>query len=180
MQDETEIPTLYFFCSRYINSNKLCNEVLRALISQLLRFNQDHALYIYTNYIQSGKASSMIQLRTALRDILTSMPRSRIILDGLDECQELDRKAILGELIKLTVMPETSCKLFVSARDNTYVSRSLRKMPTLCLTTECPELGSDVQTYVRKTISEILQEERFEGKSINEIEEIIMNRGRGK
>ena len=122
----------------------------------------------------------MIQLRTALRDILSSMPRSRIIIDGLDECQEADRKAILVELTKLTIMPKTSCKLLVTARDNNYVSRSLKKMPTLCLATECPELGSDVRTYVKKTMVEILQEERFQGKCVDGIEEIIMNNSQGK
>jgi hypothetical protein len=107
------------------------------------------------------------------------MPRSRIIIDGLDECQEEDRKAILAELTKFTAMPETSCKILVSTRDNAYASRSLRKMPTLCLTTECPELKTDIQTYVQTTMAEILQEERFQGKTIEGVGEIIMNKGQG-
>jgi hypothetical protein len=122
----------------------------------------------------------MVQLRTALRDILSSMPRSRIVIDGLDECQEEDRKAILAELTKFTAMPETSCKILISTRDNAYASRSLRKMPTLCLTTECPELKTDIQTYVRTTMAEILQEERFQGKTIEGVEEIIVKKGQGR
>jgi hypothetical protein len=94
------------------------------------------------------------------------MPRSRIVIDGLDECQEEDRKA--------------SCKILVSTRDNAYASRSLRKMPTLCLTTECPELKTDIQTYVRTTMAEILQEERFQGKTIEGVEEIIVKKGQGR
>lgn len=153
--------------------------MLRALIAQLLQFDQDHALYIYTNYIQYAKPSSTMQLRTALRDILSSLPRSRLILDGLDECQEADRKAILAELTKMTLMVETSCKLFVATRDNSYVSKSLRKMPTLCLTTECPELTSDVRTYVKKAMTEIL-EERFPGESADGIEETLITKGQGQ
>lgn len=179
LQDETDIPTLYFFCNRYITSKKLCSEIFRTLVSQLLHLNSDLSLHIYDQFIQKGRAPSMVQLRILLEQLLTSIPSSRIVIDGLDECQEADRKEVMLELFKMTKLAETSCKLFLSCRDYTSVPRPLKRMPVVCLTTEKSSVDFQIRIYVKERLAEIQEEEIFQGHNLDDIEESIMDKTQG-
>lgn len=179
LQDATEIPTLYFFCSGYITSKNLCSEIFRTLISQLLRLNPELSLHIYDDFIQKGCQISMVQLRVLLPQLLLSIASSRIIIDGLDECDQADQKSALLELFKMTGLAETSCKLFLSCRSNVSAPRSLKRMPLVCLSTVQSFLESDIRIYVKAALVEIQEEDRFHGHDLDDIEEAVMSKTKG-
>ncbi len=179
LQDATEMPTMYFFCSRYITSKTLRSEVFRTLISQLLRLNPDLSLHIYDNFIQKGRAPSIVQLRSLLKHLLLSFPSSRIVIDGLDKCDEADQKFIMVELFKMTALAETSCKLFLSCRTNVSAPRAMKKMPVVCLSADRSFLNTDIKTYIKTALAEIQEEGRFQGSNLDDIEDAVTSKSNG-
>lgn len=115
-----------------------------------------------------------------LPDLLSAVPSTRIIIDGLDECQERDQKSILTELLSAVKSSAAPCKLFVSSRTETYISKVLRKSPTICLTEkkEKQNVEKDIQEYVKYSVMGL--RDTFPSILMDEVERTVVEKANGK
>ena len=164
----------YFLCDSYTENDR-CSVVLRSLALQLVRQHLDLASYVADSYVNKGTNASIAQLKKLLPELLAGIPSTFIILDGLDECDERDQKSVLTELVALT---GPSCKLLVSSRDGIYISKILRKRPTLSLKDKRKDVDADIRLFVNHSLSEL--RERFGDTVIDNVEEQVVRKAEGE
>lgn len=152
--------TIYFYCSYQDEQRKKFLYVARALIAQLLLQNDTLLPYLHEQCLASGQAS-LVSLQLCddiLRTCLTTMGSVYIIIDGIDECDFPERKAILSfvtSLVANTANNATPGKLralFVS-QDENDIKKLLRSCTVLRLTDE--HNRSDIEAYASKRSEEI-------------------------
>jgi hypothetical protein len=112
--------------------------------------------------------------------MLGAISSTRIVIDGLDECPERDQKAILTELLSAVKNSATPCKIFISSRAETYISKKLRKRPTISLTekTEREKVDKDIQKYVKQSLKGL--RESFPGTIVDDVERKVVRKANGK
>ena len=105
---------------------------------------------------------SPLLTKELLETALKSSENVYIVLDGLDECDTNEKKAIISWFQSMaTPFPETELDsircLFVS-QDDGEIGKLLSKTPAICIKPE--DMRSDIQTYA--TIWSIKIQEKFE------------------
>lgn len=154
--------TIYFYCSYQDEQRKKFLSVARALIAQLLLQNDTLLPYLHEQCLASGQASlvSSQLCEDILKTCLTTMGTVYIIIDGIDECDFPERKAILSFVTSLVANSATPGKLralFVS-QDENDIKKLLRSCTVLRLTDD--HNRSDIETYATKRSQEI--QEKFQ------------------
>lgn len=167
----------YFFCNGYSDGGDRCSQILRALALQLLRAHLDLAPYVCDNYANRGRNPSMPQLRKLIPDLLATIPLTRIVVDGLDECQEKDQKVILQELLPLFTHSGLRCKILLSSREGVHLSKMLRRKPNISLTEWKVDVDTDVRLFVTHNLKEL--REIFDSKVIDDIEKRVVKKANG-
>jgi hypothetical protein len=156
----------------------LCSQILRTLVLQVLRSQHDLAAYVYENYTKHAHTPSLHHIRKLLLHLLSSASSPHIIIDGLDECHDMDQKAILAELMVLMKSLDGSCKLLISSREETHISKTLRKCPTISLTEKRDKVDADIQDYVRHSLHQL--RDNFGGAVVDAIEKTVVKKANGE
>ncbi|KAL9116701.1 MAG: hypothetical protein Q9187_006774, partial [Circinaria calcarea] len=161
----------------YSDGGDRCSQILRALALQLLRAHLDLAPYVCDNYANRGRNPSMPQLRRLIPALLATIPLTRIVIDGLDECQEKDQRQILQELMSLCTPSGVRCKILLSSREGVHLSRALRRKPNISLTERRVDVDTDIRLFVAHNLTEL--RERFDGKVVDGIEKRVVKKADG-
>ncbi|KAH8650674.1 hypothetical protein BGZ60DRAFT_462571, partial [Tricladium varicosporioides] len=177
IQTEQQLMVAYYFCTYQSDRFNACREVMRSLCAQILRKNKDLAAHVSENYANCGLEPSMMQLRRLLGELLAAIRSSRIIIDGLDECDEHCQKQILSELLRICNQAGESCKFLISSRDNGFIARKLSKVPTISLNEERKNTEVDIALFVKHRIIDL--SEKFGPEVISPIEEILVKKAEG-
>ena len=142
--------------------------MLKALIVQLLRINRDLAPHVLENFAFKGVVPSIMQLKTLLPQMLAAVESVRIVVDGLDECDEKDHNPALSILLALA--KTSNCKIVVSSREGGMIAKVLRNKPTINLKDERLEVEKLITSVVRRGLQEV--RERFEDTAHSLIDDI--------
>ncbi|KAK0115664.1 hypothetical protein ONS95_000067 [Cadophora gregata] len=149
---------IYFYCNYQDVERKTFIGVARALLVQLLRLNEDLLPYFYEKCIGSGQVNLVSSeltrelLKTALQ---TGSTPTSIIIDGLDECDPVERKSILSFFTPIIDVEGPAGKLralFVS-QDENDIRRLLRSASILKLSDG--HNRSDIEGYTKHWCTEI-------------------------
>jgi hypothetical protein len=180
LRQNPDLTTIFYFCNSHADKGDLCSQVLRTLILELLRSYPILTSHIFANYIRQGRTPSLIQIKKLLPDLLSTVSSTRIIIDGLDECQENDQRAILTELLSAVKHSVTPCKVFISSRAETYISRTLRKRPTISLSEkrEKEKVDKDIRRYVKHSLIELRAS--FPSTVVDDVEKTIVQKANGE
>ncbi|KAF6808568.1 zinc finger protein [Colletotrichum musicola] len=162
------------FCSYAHQESLQYERILTSFISQLLQHNNldsDLIGFVYDDCVTGKKVATLKTLETLLITLLQAITPKvgnhltvRLILDGLDECDQA-RQGKLLSLIKQIVSiqpkadgPTLSCttaiKVFVSCRDSAYLTLSPKKHPTLSLYTEDRHVKAAINAYAAQKLEE--------------------------
>ena len=68
---------------------------------QLAQEQPDLCAFIQNCFVNNGHPASVAQLRRLLPVLLSAFSSIRIVVDGLDECDEEEQNSLLTELTKL-------------------------------------------------------------------------------
>jgi hypothetical protein len=179
LRENPDLTTIFFFCNSHTDKEDLCSRVLRTLILELLRSKPHLTSHIFDNYTRQGRTQSLVQIKKLLPDLLSAVPSTRILIDGLDECQEKDQKAILAELSSAVKNSTAPCKFFISSRAETYISKILRKRPTISLTEkkEKEKVDEDIQAYVKHSL--MVLRDSFPSKLVDDVERTVVRKAHG-
>ena len=178
IQKEQKATVAYYFYNSHTDGRDLCSQILRSLVLQLLRHHLELAPHVCGNYASRGYNPSMPQLRSLLPELLDAIPAIRIIIDGLDECDEKLQRAIMQELLFLCKSSDGHCKILFSSREGIEISRALRKKQYISLKDEKKDVDTDIQLFTHQSLIELRQ--RFSSKEMDDIEKTIVTKANGQ
>lgn len=180
LRENPDFTTIFFFCNSYTDRADLCSQILRTLILELLRSQPQLTSHILEYYARQGRTLSLRQIKKLLPDLLSAVSSVRIVIDGLDECQEEDQKSILTELLSAVKTSTSPCKIFVSSRAETFISKALRKRPTISLTErrEREKVDEDIQEYVKHSMMAL--RDTFPDTLVDDVERTVVRKAQGK
>lgn len=151
--------TAYFYCSNGNAQTTTCIAVLRGLISQLLSANPDLLLYCHEKFSKSGETLlSSMQLAKQLFELFCeSTPRVAIIIDGLDECEKVERGLLLeylnASVEKIHSTTPGKLRVLISSQQDGDIRKMMSSAEVLTLSVELN--GDDIRSYVNHRLAEI-------------------------
>ena len=148
---------VYFYCQYNDPQRATFNSIARGLVAQVLASNPICLEYLYEKAVGSGELSpSSVGLCTELLEQLATHHDQLLIgIDGLDECEESERRhilAMLHSILKATNATK-NVKIFLTSRKEPDLKQSLRS--TLQLEIKENHLKKDIASYVRQRVSEL-------------------------
>jgi hypothetical protein len=148
---------LYYLCNHQSSESTDSAHVLRTLISELLRLNNDLAEHIYDEHITKGNAPSVPRLKQLLQTLISVVPSTRIIIDGVDELESRCCSQVLNDVLALVTVPKSKviCKLLISSRNTFTISKVMSKYPTLNLDNERHLLDPSITSFVHHGLSDM-------------------------
>ncbi|KAF4546252.1 uncharacterized protein LTHEOB_4249 [Lasiodiplodia theobromae] len=127
MQDQGS-KVFYYLCSYQDNATETHFRILRSIAAQIIQSNPDLAEYVHDKYVITRTTQTQSKFKDLLTDLLSGIPSSRLVIDGIDECEPEEQKFIIQEFSRLTSQGGSAhiCKVLFSSRDIPTVSRHLR------------------------------------------------------
>jgi hypothetical protein len=98
IQPSKETSLAFFYCRDQDGQRNKFASVAKATLAQLLCQNPDILPYLYEECLKSGKVTlaSSNDCVKVLGTVLQAVPQTFLIIDGIDECEPKERKAILN------------------------------------------------------------------------------------
>lgn len=183
-QNSMETTMLYFLCTEAMPESKQCKTLFRAIVTQLVQKQPDLCAFIQHEFVNNGHQASVAQLRRLLSVLLSAFSSIRIIVDGLDECDEKEQNSFLTELTKLTGCNNSlsSCKILISSRDFITISRSLRNRSSINLSQESAPIQMAISRFVRSRITQnhlLYDTEKTNKMLAAQVEQTLVNKADG-
>lgn len=164
--------------------SKQCGSFLRGLVRQIIQKEPGLCAYIHENFILQGHQSSVLQMRRMLPTLLSAFSSIRIVVDGVDECDEKQQKAILDEAMALARCENSmnSCKVLISSQDVITISRKLYMRSCINLSHEHTVIQAAITSFVHSKIRQnpLFQDTESKiGNQAAEIEQKLVNKADG-
>jgi archaellum biogenesis ATPase FlaH len=181
------------FCSYSYASSLSYDQILKSLILQVVRKDGELLAHVYEDFVLAKKSPSIPALEQLLQTLLTSLSRQPsqmecywIIIDGLDEC-ETDKQARIVSLMNQIASKTSSsgisvCKVLISARVSSALSKGLRRKQVISLTEEKESMGKSIKLYSSlrlRSFHQKLSQLHVNSNDIEEIEQEIVNKSDG-
>lgn len=164
--EESQTPCAYYFCD-YLDGRTLpATAFFESIIGQLLNCGVSRLLQDFVGkQYKCGRFPdfhlSPPEALDILVKILTELKQfgpTFIFIDGIDECEEAERRHILSSVHKILSDTEnTALKVFISSRDMPDISQSLKEWPTAKLVVA--NVNNDIRSYVEDQVRQHFQNE---------------------
>lgn len=148
---------VYFYCKNRDPTKSSFHEVARSLIAQLLRLNPISLDYLYDLAVESGERhpSTFKTYQDILENISTTHNLLFIGIDGLDECEETERRSILSlmqHILKVS-SHQANVKIFLTSQRVPDVELSLKS--AIRFDIKHRHVKQDIQNYVHRRSSQL-------------------------
>jgi hypothetical protein len=180
ISNRTETGLVYLYCKYKDQHRDNFAEISKSLIYQLLGDNESCLEYLYDTVLSqdADHATTKTGLRRIIQALVQCYDLVFIGMDGLDECEQAERSALLSLVESLVHPPEaeTNVKVFLTSRAEIDVERSLGSSSRIDLNSH--HLFADIQIYVNTRAIEL---RRFEltSQSAREITEKLVDQSAG-
>lgn len=151
---------------------------MRSLASQLLVHDTALSPYILETYASNGLRPVKKTLGAIMEKLISSLPCVRIIVDGLDECPQIDHDEAIEDLLRIRGPSPGACKVLVSSRDIPSISRKIREKATVRLDDYAENVNLTISSYVNSRLS-ILHRD-FSADLINDLGHQIITKAKGQ
>lgn len=125
LETHQDLSCSYYFCVHQQDDKDTSATILRTLTIQLLRSHLDMAELVHQVYLQKGSSRSFPAMKKILKDILFTIPNTRIVLDGIDECNHQTQRDVLRSLLELQKHAGDTCKLLISSREEPTIRNAM-------------------------------------------------------
>lgn len=158
--------------------------IFKELISQFLRQKQEFIPYCYDKRMTSGDVTlnSMGLVDVMLKVFIDAIPQVYIIIDGLDECEPVERKIVLTKLSELVHycdrgLPGKLRVLFVSQ----YFKDIQKCLPgdASVIALSSGDNKSDIKEYIRLYSEKLQEKQGLDGGELERLREKIWLRSDG-
>jgi hypothetical protein len=176
------ISLAFFYCRHQDDQRNTFLAVTRTILTQLLNQNQELLPYLYDQCLSSGQPSlvSPKLCENLLKTVLTTISKTYLIIDGIDECIPSERKAILSyftAIIDADVIPGRLRGLFVS-QDENDIKKLLRAASTVRL--QLSDNKSDIKGYATQWSLKIREKFKLSPDEQNHIALEVCRRAQGE
>ena len=147
---QPQVSVIYFYCKDKDNHRNKFHSVVKSIITQLLTQNPGILSYLYDQCLESGKVilASNGDCSKILATVLQAVTKTFIVVDGLDECEEQERRLILKYFTSLTTdnnLEPGKIRVCFISQAISDIKVALRMAETLTLTEEHSKL--DIKNY---------------------------------
>lgn len=195
LQDQ-KANVFYYFCTYRTSTKDNCLSIFKSLTSQAIHNSPDLVKYVYDEYVSRFPQCSLKHLKDLVPRLLESLPSSRMIIDGLDECDDLKgQSAIIQEILPLisTDPFRNICKILICSRDDRSISRAVQKWARtrkkqkiqdieLCLSNESSLIDQSIKSFIESRTSELEDELiclEADERMMDDIREKLLNKADG-
>lgn len=184
MKNVNSVYVGFFYCKYSDNQKKTFTGVLRSILVQLVQQNEELLSYVYDACCSTSELTldSQKLLKQLVETSLRSCPDTCIIIDGIDECEEMEEKKTIAWFLAMceTVMKDirgTIRLLFVSQRDR-VTENLLAQAAVISLDSDYHQ--KDIQKYARQCSLKIQRKFEIPESSASEIGTIVAARAKGE
>ncbi|KAL5382784.1 hypothetical protein DPSP01_006342 [Paraphaeosphaeria sporulosa] len=184
---------LRHFCTYSHAASTKYDNIVKSLLTQLIRKNGELVAHVYQECILSKKAPTITlleQLVGALCASTTDEPGKMryiwIVLDGLDECEQSKQSRLLTLMNQITSRSasegNTVCKVLISSRPSSAINKYLRRKQVVSLSDEATQLYKSIQLYAsQRLLSAIkrLRQLEIEHEDISELANNVATKAHG-
>ena len=174
----------FFYCKYNDNQKNSFTSVLRGILIQLVRQNEDLLSYVYDACCSSSEVTmdSPSRLKDLVETSLTSCSNCCIIIDGVDECEESEEKKILawflGIIEKISQHDAVTIRLlFVSQRDK-VTENLLAKAAVIPLDSRYHQ--EDIRAYARHWSEKLQRKFGISESSASQISTAVADQAKGE
>ncbi|KAK4164614.1 hypothetical protein QBC43DRAFT_352703 [Cladorrhinum sp. PSN259] len=174
------------FCTYLYASSIEYDQILKSILVQLIRSNADLISHAYDQLIRQKKAPTSQVLERLICDLIISAAESpsqtsyiHIIVDGLDECAEDQKKRVIKILERFVSVASsqssgaTICKVLVSTRTTQRSLSALRQKQTITLSEEKHEVTRSIKQYASQKIAKLSDRLRQLGITDEDIQDVV-------
>ncbi|KAK1533915.1 hypothetical protein CPAR01_10623 [Colletotrichum paranaense] len=148
----------HFYCDRSLNDRRDIKAILSSYIVQLLTVSRHRdrwhkkLLMFCKDAAASRRSLQISECQQFVRDLVNTYPRSILVLDALDECDQRSRTQIVSFFRKLVEDSDRPVKVFMSSRPETDV---LELMETSsCIQISTSDNQKDIEKYIDLKLSQ--------------------------
>ncbi|TRX91712.1 hypothetical protein FHL15_007494 [Xylaria flabelliformis] len=181
------------FCSQRYTSSILYHQILRSLLLQLLRNNDELVAHVYRDSVLGRKPPTIQALEKLILSLLkvtSNEPRQInyvwIVLDGLNECEPRQQISLMSFLNQLTGKTasggDTVCKILISSRHSPTIAKRLRVWQVISLSDERNSVKLAIMRYVSQRLQLLhdkLRQLELSQKEIEGLARVITNKADG-
>lgn len=143
-----------YFCNYCPVGSDTLTLILRTIAAQLIKLNPDLLAYVYQNYVEKALSPNKKIIKNILSEVLASLQSCRILIDGIDECEESQQREILSSILSLQTDAGSSCKLLIASRDEIQINRILRQSKSISLK---GKTDNAIDMFIRRGVSDLRQ-----------------------
>lgn len=153
------------------------------MLTQFLNQCPELIPYCYDKYRTSGELnlSTTGLAEQLLKLFIESLPKLYIIIDGLDECDDAQRKLILSFFTKIVSHCDYNnpgkLRVLFTSQDYLDIAKALQAAPVLRLTAE--DNKNDIAAYVRVWCKKIQEKHELNNAQVQDIEDATCIRAQG-
>ncbi len=160
LQESKQGPVVYFYCKHNQPEKRTLNSIVRGLLTQLVKIDDDLLAYIYDECasVDETKLDSTSTLEELLGLAFASQNTTFVVLDGIDECGRDEETEIVNWFQSIILQSNSHGPvgvirlLCISQRDGN-LDRLLAKAPSVSL--ENKEHQGDIEAYTRQNAGKI-------------------------
>ncbi|KAK7413801.1 hypothetical protein QQX98_007294 [Neonectria punicea] len=153
------------FCTYLYASSTMYEQILRSLLIQLLRKDDDLIAHVYGECVLGKKSPTTAVLEQLLQTMLKSMSTEPsqseyiwIIIDGLDECEpdkQIRLVNLINQITKTSVPGSITCKVLISSRSPSVSLNRLRRRQIISLTDEKDSVQGAIRQYLEQRLQSL-------------------------
>lgn len=173
----------YFYCKHADPHRNTFLSLARTVLAQLLNQHRDLLPHLYDQLLSSGRPSlTSLQLCQELLHVaLQHGQKTHVVIDGLDECDSLERRPVLSWFISEVEAcnkqhPGRLRILFIS-QDEPDIRKVLQTSSTFRLTTD--NIGQDIVIFVQHWAAKIREKFDATQSDVEVIEKSVCKRADG-
>lgn len=148
----------------------------------MIRADTDLAPLVWETHVREGHTASIEHLRQILPKLISASPTTRIVIDGLDECDSTEQKRIIDQLLALCRNEAIHCSFLVSSRNDSTISKRLRATTTISLRNEQSAIEGDIASFVKGRLNQAVEDWDLSitGSAQGHVEKELIRRSNGQ
>ena len=157
-QSSTNISLAFFYCRDQDGQRNKFASAAKAMLAQLLCQNPMLLPYLYDECLKSAKVTleSSHDCIKVLGTVLQAVPQTFLIIDGIDECEPKERKAMLKFFASMTTsddIPIGSLRALLISQELADIKTALHAADSVSLTKNHSEV--DIKKFAVKWAAKI-------------------------
>lgn len=156
---------------------------MKAVLSQLVT-QQDHLIpYYHDEGVRSGEVSlqSTKLCKSLLRHMLLNIPKAFLVIDGLDECDDTERRLILDFLSEVINLCDSKTpgkvRVLILSRDEPDIRRALAIATVIRIGRQ--DTLQDIESYIQYHASQVQQKFKLPDVDREYIEQNVLDKSDG-